>query len=148
MFLRILVAFDSSRHAEVALEQAVELAQALGSRLTAMTVVPEPSAWVMGDGYGAPVNVDELHQEALVGCRKALDAALQKLPRDLPVTSLLSQGQVGEAIVEQARSGKHDLLVIGSRGRGEWRSLLLGSVSHHVLQFSSIPVLVVRAPSN
>jgi nucleotide-binding universal stress UspA family protein len=145
MFSRLLVAFDSSRHAQLALDQAVELAQALGSRLTAMTVVPEPSAWTMGDGYGAPINVDELHQEALMGCRKALDGALQKLPRDLPVTSLLGHGPAGEAIVKEAMSGEHDLVVMGSRGRGEWRSLLLGSVSHHVLQFSPIPVLVVRA---
>jgi nucleotide-binding universal stress UspA family protein len=145
MFPRLLVAFDGSRHAHLALDQAIELAQADGSRLTIMTVVPEPSVWALGDGYGAPVNVDELRQEALAGCRKALDRAVAAVPPDLPVNSVIKHGPAAQAIVEEARFGQHDLIVMGSRGRGEWRSLLLGSVSHHVLQTSPVPVMVVRA---
>lgn len=145
MFTRLLVAFDDSRHAHAALDHAVELAHANGSQFTVMTVVPEPSVWALGDGYGAPVNVDELRQEALVSRRAALDRAVEAVPADLPVTSLIKHGPPAQAIVEEASAGQHDLIIMGSRGRGEWRSLLLGSVSHHVLQTSPVPVLVVRA---
>ena len=52
--------------------------------------------------------------------------------------------EVGEAIVEIANNEKADLLVLGSRGLSEFKGMLLGSVSHKVLQRSDCPVLVIK----
>lgn len=148
MFRKLLVAFDGSPHAQRALSEAVELVQTNAGRLTVMTVVPEPSAWALSSGYEAPINVTELNAQIEAEYQTMLDSAVDAVPDDVPVTKVLRRGPAGVAIVAEANASDHDLIVMGSRGRGELRSLLLGSVSHHVLQASRVPVLVVHAPDD
>ena len=148
MFRNILVAVDGSKHSERAVEEAVDLANVSGASLTAIAATPDIVPWIYVGGYGAltaPVGLDDLHEEGRREHERMLDDVLGRLASEMDVRKVVVQGSPAEAILDQAKTGGHDLIVMGSRGRGELRSLLLGSVSHHVLQASSIPVLVVHA---
>lgn len=127
MFHRLLVAFDGSSHAQRALGEAIDLARPAGAELAVLTVAPEPSDPVLGSSH-PPISMSSV-----------LDCVVDAVPDDLPVTGVLRRGFAGPAIAEEARAGDHDLIVVGSRGHGELRSLLPGSVSHHVLQTSLVP---------
>jgi nucleotide-binding universal stress UspA family protein len=143
MFRRILVAFDGSPHAHAALAEAIELAQKDHGWLTVIAVVPDPGLW-LGAATEVPVNLGGSPDETTEEYQRALDRAVQLVPADVPVTTLLRRGAPSRAILAEAREHQHDLIVIGSRGRGGLRSLLLGSVSHAVLRSSPVPVLVSR----
>jgi len=146
MFRRILVAIDGSDHARQALVEAIELARTTNAALTVMTVVPRTSPWALGGGYYVPAELDALQRQAERNYERTLGAAIAAwIPDDMPVTGIVRRGAVAPTIVDQAVAGDHDLVVVGSRGRGELRSLLLGSVSHDVLH--SIPVAVLVVPA-
>jgi nucleotide-binding universal stress UspA family protein len=142
MFHNILVAVDGSPDADAALAQAIDLAESEHTRLTVMTAPPH----ISGPGClvpGAPVG--ELIAGAHAQAEAVLRDARDKIPDDLPVTTMLAEQPVRTALIRQITDGQHDLVVMGSRGRGAVRSTLLGSVSHHVLHHSPVPVLIVRA---
>jgi nucleotide-binding universal stress UspA family protein len=146
MFHRILVAIDGSEHASRALHEAIDLAEANHATLTVMTTIPDPATWLLGGaGYPSGVDLERLAEETEREYRRLIEDAVNELPDDMPVTKILMHGRPAERILEQLRSGAYDLLVIGSRGRGEMRSLLLGSVSHQVLNASPEAVLIVHA---
>lgn len=143
MFRNILVAVDGSADAEQALAQAIDLAQSENARLTLFSavVVPPPVAYV---GVSGDVTATLVH-EAETDAEGTLRAAAEQVPDDVSVSTVLSSEPVRPALVHQITAGGHDLVVMGSRGRGALRSALLGSVSHYVLHHSPVPVLIVHA---
>ena len=143
VFRNVLVPVDGSRPARRALAEAVDLATVCHARLTVMTCMPSPSRSRFTGAPAFGVDLDDLHA-AEHECQALLDGIVESLPEGLPVTKILSQGRPAEAIVAQARIGRHDLVVMGSRGHGDMRSLLLGSVSHQVLHTSPTAVLIVH----
>jgi hypothetical protein len=60
------------------------------------------------------------------------------------VTKILTHEPIRDALVARIRSGEHDLVVMGSRGRGALSASLLGSVSHYALNHSQVPVLIIH----
>jgi nucleotide-binding universal stress UspA family protein len=146
MFRSILVSVDGSEHAGRALAHAIELAAESRARLTILTAVPRPSSWAYaGPGAAAAGSLaDELEREFA----RVLERAVDQVPDEIPVTKILSHDPIRAALMSELERGGHDLLVMGSRGRGAVSSSVLGSVSHHALHHSPVPVLIVHAPDD
>jgi nucleotide-binding universal stress UspA family protein len=143
MFLNILVCVDGSPHAERALDQAIDLAESERSRLTLLTSIPRPSYWATSPMTAAAIEplAGDLADEA----QAALRAAVDRVPDSIPVTKILTHKPIRDALMDQLQTGEHDLLVMGSRGRGALSAAALGSVSHFALNHSPVPVLIVHA---
>ena len=94
-FRRILVAFDGSPNAERALAAAAALAGMAGGELTALSVVPEVSAWMLSGGMGAPVDIPELQDDATRAMTGDLDRAVEALAGDVGVTKIVEVGGPG-----------------------------------------------------
>jgi nucleotide-binding universal stress UspA family protein len=144
VFLNILVAIDGSEHGAAALRTAAQLAGEEHARLTVVTAVAPTPAYAPLTGAGAAVLSDAAGLMGEAGVRMAKQVA--ELPDDLSVTSVVSAGPPAQVILERLREGRHDLLVMGTRGLGRVGSALLGSVSQDVLHEADVPVLVVHAP--
>jgi nucleotide-binding universal stress UspA family protein len=149
MFHDILVAIDGSPDADEALRQAIDLAQSQRARLTlfsAFVTIPTVAYLGASGSVLAGSNVlADLTRGAQAETEATMHAAVELVPDDIPLTTVLSHEPVRHALLDQITAGAHDLLVMGSRGRGALRSALLGSVSHYALHHSPVPVLIVHA---
>ena len=147
MFTSILVGFDRSEHAQVALAQAVDIARTQQASLTVLVAFSTLLPWA---GRVAPLPqdaVDEFITGVRADARSIAEAAKSSIPAELKPEVLLVEGSAAQALLDRAASAKHDLIVVGSRGRGDAGSLFLGSVSHAVLGHSRVPVLIVHVPA-
>jgi nucleotide-binding universal stress UspA family protein len=145
MFHDVLAAIDGSADAAQALEQAIDLAASEQARLTVFTATVPPAA-VAYAGLSAEA-VASLAQDAQAEAETLLRTAVEQVPEEVSVSTVLGTGPPGPALLDQLTNGRHDLIAMGSRGRGAVRSVLLGSVSHYVLHHSPVPVLIVHAES-
>ncbi len=106
------------------------------------------AASVPGGVTAIGVDVQRIVEEGIGEYESLLDSVIQSIPDGIVAKKVLTHGAAALTIVEQIRAGEHDLVVMGSRGRGDVKSLLLGSVSHSVLNTSPGAVLIVHAPSS
>ena len=138
-FRNILVAVDGSDHSLDAVRVASRLAAALSAKLTLMTAYHAPS-----DALGEP-NYSRALGEALTEAQRIMENARSvALNAGSPEPQLeWLAGTPAETIVQTARAGDYDLVVVGTHGRGRLGVALLGSVSSAVAAHAGRPVLVV-----
>jgi nucleotide-binding universal stress UspA family protein len=141
VFKVIIWATDGSSAAEQALPYAKGLARADGARL----IVVHVDEFGAGRGGTYSVNVDE--DEVLAAIRKQVEALKQEGLDATLQEARVSMGGAAHVIEEIADKEGADLIVAGTRGHGPLPGLLLGSVTHRLVQIVHCPVLVVPPTS-
>lgn len=139
---RIVVGVDGSPAAEYALHRAVQEAEVWGAELTALTGVPVAAGAGLLAWLPAAVDREAVLRDVAEGLDIVVDRALVDHP-GVTVERRTVDGTGAQQLM--AASAEADLLIVGSRGRGGFTGMLLGSTSQAVLHHSACPVMVVTA---
>jgi len=137
MFEHIVVAVDGSTRSEQTIVMALDLAKRYGSAVTVLHVREYERYEGSDVDMGPPISAEQLVDDVLARFVAAGVEAKGEVRR-------VSSGDTPEQIVEVAEKVSADLIVLGSRGMSEWKSLLLGGVASKVVAHATCPVLLVR----
>jgi nucleotide-binding universal stress UspA family protein len=135
----ILLATDASSASSAATLHAIDLAARLDAQLVVLTVMS--TAPRDKDPREVRANPVGRRDERTVAVQQVVDRARAEGAR---ATSLIWDGEPGEAIVEAADAEAVDLIVVGSHERSAVGRFFLGSVSDYVVRHAKAPVMVVR----
>jgi nucleotide-binding universal stress UspA family protein len=137
---RIVVGVDGSTGATAALEWAIAEARLRRTTVHAVSAYHEP--WSLSGGaVTSPGALIELREGLAANAGQILEEARRSAPDDVPVSVEAAYSPAGQALVAAAADA--DLLVVGSRGRGGFKSLVLGSVSEYCAAHVGGTVVVV-----
>lgn len=134
----MVVGIDGSPEADAALEFALAEATLRGIRLRVVCAWEPPSAAYVGEAFAASPDVfDAAEQHADATLRRALARGTD----GVDIEAIAVEGRAANVLVEQAAGAS--LLVVGSRGLGGAKRLLLGSVSQDVAHHATCPLVIV-----
>lgn len=143
---RIVVGVDGSEGSRQALRWAVEEAQVHSATVEAVHVFSYTS--LFGYSIDAVMVPVPPYEEVKASAAKVLDEVLETtVPDDggVEIQRYVAEGAAASVLLTRATNA--DLLVVGTRGYGGFRGLLLGSVSHQCVTHAPCPVVVVPAPA-
>jgi nucleotide-binding universal stress UspA family protein len=143
-YRRLLVAVDGSPNSLLALSAAVTAARRDNAALTLICVVPDMAAEAGRWPWPAPCP-PSLQAEVDASAERTLREAVARIPKDIPVTTIVRRGKPGPEIVAQARESSYDAILMGARGVSRVRALM-GSVSQYVLNKAGVAVFVAHGP--
>lgn len=147
MIKKILVAIDGSEHADKALEFTLDLAEKYSATVTIINVFQVPMPGYLGEPFAYPIALADFTKEVKAVHEKILSKALKRakeLKSNLKISTMLKEGRPADEIVETAKEGNFDLIVMGHRGLGKVKEFFLGSVSDRVADEAHCPVLIVK----
>jgi nucleotide-binding universal stress UspA family protein len=141
LFSKLLVPVDGSENSLRALEAAIFLSKKLDAQITALHVMEKaPTVYI---------HPQKELEELLKNYRKESERILEKCQQigknnRIELNMAISEGDVASKIIQYAEKGRFDMVVMGHRGSGKFKEMVLGSVSEKVLHRTKCSVLIVR----
>lgn len=140
---RIVVGVDGSPESKAALNWALNEARHCHAAVEAVHAWQYPAvAFSHFGGEALPLIAPGDVETAAHGLLRKTVEEISGADCDVAVTPKLARGHPAEVLL--ALSEDADMLVVGSRGHGGFKGMLLGSVSNHVIHHAHCPVVVVR----
>jgi nucleotide-binding universal stress UspA family protein len=156
IYSKILVPYDGSKHAEKALNKAVNLAKLIkGSKIIILNVIEEiltpplvfPTRirhYKTGEDTTLSTYFRDLQTDMRYKMINTLEKIKQKYENSVKIRTVVLVGLAEDKIVEYANRQNVDLIVMGSKGLKGISRLLMGSVSRHVSEKVKCSVMIVR----
>jgi len=141
MFTKILVPVDGSDNSYRALDAALFFSDKLGSKVAAVHVMEDiPVLHIQSEKLLRELLEDYKNREQLI-LTKSSEIARKK---GLAIDTILLRGNPSSIILDFCEKEKYDVIVLGSRGLGKFKELILGSVSNKIVHHSRSPVVLIR----
>ncbi len=151
MSKKLLVAIDGSEHGWKALDMACDLARASDAEVILLHVVPvEPMPegfreWAETEGIPAGDRQPLYRASRALGDRLTREGEERARNKGLTrITTRIAEGNPATEIIDLAKSQAVEMILLGSRGLGDARALLLGSVSHKVMHLAPCTCVAVK----
>ena len=142
---RMVVTLDGSELAELALGQAVSLAQQTGATLDLVRVTPSIAMLAMAAGEGYfPV---ELENDLEESATSYLRDVMGRLPDGVAANAVVLRGPAADEILDYAEEHDVNLIIMSTHGRSGVVRWALGSIADKVLRAGNRPLLLLRAPA-
>lgn len=139
---RILVGIDASSEARAAAMFAANLAGSSGTKLILASVAAKADPFASPELQARYQVFEEEEKASLAKMLQALAAELRR--PELTIETVVESGSPAATLAELASKFDVDLVVVGHRGRGAMKRMLLGSVADRLVQICTKPVTVVR----
>lgn len=141
MFTKILVPVDGSDNSYRALEAALVLSEKLGSNISVVNVMEQVPI--------THIESEKLLSELLEAYKKENQEVLSKCSdiarqKGIAIKTVLLQGNPAPVILDYSKKENFDLVIMGSRGMGKFKELIIGSVSSKIVHHSPCAIMIIR----
>jgi nucleotide-binding universal stress UspA family protein len=141
MFTKILVPVDGSDNSYRALEAALVLSEKLGSNISVVNVMEQVPI--------THIESEKLLSELLEAYKKENQEILSKCSdiarqKGIAIKTVLLQGNPAPVILDYSKKENFDLVIMGSRGMGKFKELIIGSVSSKIVHHSPCAIMIIR----